>query len=148
MRTNSVFVFTIGLILTASTAAIAAECGPASSAQCGAKEWCSFSRENACGVLGEPGECKPRPEICTREFLPVCGCDGLTYSNACEAHSRGASIASPGACPAMNEGACIQVITCGIKDGQPKEYPDPCSARQDGASNIAPKSGPTCPALE
>ena len=39
---------------------------------------------------------------------------------------------------------CAQVISCGTKDGKRKEYPTPCAAQDDGATNIAPKSGPTC----
>jgi hypothetical protein len=43
---------------------------------------------------------------------------------------------------------CAQVIHCGIKNGQPKEYPTRCAAQDDGATNIEPKTGPTCPALK
>jgi hypothetical protein len=39
---------------------------------------------------------------------------------------------------------CEQVISCGTKDGKRKEYPTPCAARDDGATNITPKTGPTC----
>jgi hypothetical protein len=39
---------------------------------------------------------------------------------------------------------CAQVIACGTKDGKRKEYPTPCAARDDGATNVAPKSGSTC----
>jgi hypothetical protein len=39
---------------------------------------------------------------------------------------------------------CAQVISCGTKDGKRKEYPTPCAAQDDGATNIAPRSGPTC----
>jgi hypothetical protein len=41
---------------------------------------------------------------------------------------------------------CAQVIHCGIKNGQAKEYPTRCAAEDDGATEIAPKTGPTCPA--
>jgi len=44
--------------------------------------------------------------------------------------------------------ACPQVIHCGIKDGKAKEYPTPCAAEDDGATNIAPKTGGTCPEIE
>jgi hypothetical protein len=39
---------------------------------------------------------------------------------------------------------CAQVISCGTKAGKIKEYPTPCDARDDGATNIHPKTGPTC----
>ncbi len=41
---------------------------------------------------------------------------------------------------------CPQVITCGTKDGERKEYPTPCAAEDDGATDIAPKTGSSCSA--
>jgi hypothetical protein len=43
---------------------------------------------------------------------------------------------------------CVQVISCGTKDGVRKEYPTPCAARDDGATDIKPKTGPTCAAVD
>jgi hypothetical protein len=46
--------------------------------------------------------------------------------------------------PANPGGVCAQVISCGTKNGQRKEYPTPCAAKDDDATHIAPKNGPTC----
>lgn len=43
---------------------------------------------------------------------------------------------------------CIgaEVLTCGIKDGRPKAYPNVCAAIEDGARHIRPKqAGKPCP---
>ena len=45
-----------------------------------------------------PGRCAERPAVCTREWMPVCGCDGRTYSNRCTAASAGVRVASEGEC--------------------------------------------------
>jgi hypothetical protein len=46
--------------------------------------------------------------------------------------------------PAHPAALCAQVISCGTKNGQRKEYPTPCAAKDDGATHITPKSDPTC----
>ncbi|MDJ0367277.1 Kazal-type serine protease inhibitor domain-containing protein [Hymenobacter sp. H14-R3] len=37
--------------------------------------------------------------ICTMEHDPVCGCNGLTYANACVARNAGLRSFQPGPCP-------------------------------------------------
>ncbi|MEZ0056189.1 hypothetical protein ACVII1_004333 [Bradyrhizobium elkanii] len=49
---------------------------------------------------------------------------------------------------AQEKTTCPQVIHCGTKNGIVKEYPTRCAAEEDGATNIAPKTGPTCPAAQ
>lgn len=44
------------------------------------------------------GVCAPRPQVCTFQFDPVCGCDGKTYGNACWARKNGVDVASAGEC--------------------------------------------------
>lgn len=46
-----------------------------------------------------PGACRAHPISCDGTIAEVCGCDGATYQNACEAARAGARIASTGRCP-------------------------------------------------
>ena len=65
---------------------------------CAADEYCRFPDGNACGRGGVSGTCQKRPEICTKEFMPVCGCDGMFYSNRCMAHMGGTDVDFEGFC--------------------------------------------------
>lgn len=73
---------------TCGTRGVPGECAPGL--------YCAF-RAN-CGHADEGGVCTKKPQMCTRIYAPVCGCDGKTHGSACTAASAGVSIAAQGEC--------------------------------------------------
>lgn len=86
--------------------------------------YCQWSPERICGHLGGMGSCTTRPSACDSESEPVCGCDGMTYENACQAARAGVSVAkreacalgAPGQagrpCAGLSEGRCDAGLFC------------------------------------
>jgi hypothetical protein len=74
-------------------------CGGLTGLPCETGEFCNFPLDAICGTADATGTCTPTPRSCTEEYVPVCGCDGMTYDNACSANSAGFSVASEGPCP-------------------------------------------------
>ncbi len=79
------------------TLAEGALCGTRGVAKaCGPGLYCAYKPD--CGNTDAGGTCTKQPQMCTKIYAPVCGCDGKTYGNACSAAAAGISVGSKGTC--------------------------------------------------
>ena len=82
-------------------------CG--SSGECADTDFCSIAN-GVCLTPKSLGFCKTKPDTCAQVLSPVCGCDGKTYSNSCEASIAGTSVAAAGVCGATCGG--VTAVKC------------------------------------
>jgi hypothetical protein len=94
---------------------------------CGSNHFCLFPE----GACSGPGTCTPKPTVCP--LMPcileygVCGCDGRSYCNLCEAYANGASILKIGECPTeqgcLSSGGTVTTTPCCQSVG---DFPNTC----------------------
>jgi hypothetical protein len=118
--------------------------------QCADTDYCS----KPLGACADAGRCASRPQACPDVWLPVCGCDGQTYGNACEAAAAGASVAHLGRCDRrcdvtlpcdpgqfceMRPGICASALDAGMCVDVPEVCPnDICGNCQGGICPLCP----------
>lgn len=93
--------------------------------------------DGTCAATDATGKPTPRPCVCQSIFAPVCGSDGITYSNTCKARCKGKSvqIVADGPCADANdddqEESCVcnrmMAPVCSLVDGN--TYNNECHTR-------------------
>lgn len=99
-----------------------------SNAECAGRNVCRGIA--ACGATGTCAPVSPCPLV----YIPVCGCDGVTYGNTCELSNAGVGFASMGVCPDAGSGACRVGAGCCAADTD-------CRGRQYCAPNATCSGG-------
>ena len=71
-------------------------CGGIAGRLCPEGSYCDYGK-GSCGIADAAGVCRTLPR-CANRRDPVCGCDGVTYRNVCQAAAAGASVNHEGRC--------------------------------------------------
>ncbi|MEM7007693.1 MAG: Kazal-type serine protease inhibitor family protein [Thermodesulfobacteriota bacterium] len=72
-------------------------CGGIENLLCAEGQFCDLPA-GQCKTEQAQGTCLFQPQVCTKDYRPVCGCDGRTYGNDCGRISAGVSKDYDGEC--------------------------------------------------
>ena len=123
-------------------------CGGRGGGTCAGDEYCNYTPAAMCGRADATGTCTKIFEGgCTADFNPVCGCDGMTYGNACGAGVAGVAIDHTGECAAKGD-TCggFAAFTC---DGADEfcDYPAAAACGAADGSGTCKTKPQICPAI-
>jgi hypothetical protein len=98
------------------------------------------------GCSAALGVCRQRPVSCNGEHAPECGCNGVTYFNACLRRAEGVSMREPGLCD--NPRRCDTTSPCqaGQFCARFAFMPNECNLNVAGACWALPEVQCTYPA--
>jgi hypothetical protein len=88
--------FALGLS-GANAANLDEACGGPDKITCNSALYCQLPA-GQCSTADVPGVCAKMPDFCMRVSRPVCGCNGKTYMNECEARKAKVAIDTSSAC--------------------------------------------------
>lgn len=88
----------LGLAGPAAAAGAGKMCGGIAAVHCDDGLFCEMTANPICGAPDQDGICVEIPNMCTRQYKPVCGCNGVTYSNDCLRRTARASKLKDGRC--------------------------------------------------
>jgi hypothetical protein len=72
-------------------------CGGPDKITCNSALFCHLP-DGQCSAPDAAGTCAKAPDFCMRVSRPVCGCNGKTYQNECEARHAKVAVDTTGAC--------------------------------------------------
>jgi len=100
--------------------------------ECQPSDYCAKATGDCVGT----GTCQPRPEVCPVLWNPVCGCDGRTYGNGCEAAATGVNVLHDGLCETADcipPGQDCWTTDCGATQASFVDTPIPADFFEPGS---------------